>query len=87
MLRQNRHNSLIITPPQFAGIVNGKRGNPIFIVEHKGRAQSALRGPLDYFPHTISFTRSTGACTPVLPTMGGGAALFCTHIEIHEIHK
>ena len=32
MLRQNGHNSLIITPPQFADLVNGKGGNPIFIV-------------------------------------------------------
>ena len=48
----NGHNSLIITPPQFAGLVNGKGGNPIFIVGHKGRAQSALRGPLCFLPHT-----------------------------------
>ena len=31
-MASNAHNSLIITPPQFAGLVNGKGGNPIFIV-------------------------------------------------------
>ena len=60
MLRQNRHNSLIITHPQFAGIGNGQRGNPIFLVEHKGRAQSALRGPLDLAPRAAHLGRRGG---------------------------
>ena len=79
MLRQNGHlpgtagdtacdqrgaNSLIITPPQFAGIVNGKGENPIFIV--------GLSPPC-----------CQRAYTGVRP-YGGGAALFCPCIEIHE---
>ena len=59
----NAHNSLIITP-QFAGLVNGKGGNPIFIV--------GLSPPC-----------CQRAYTGVRP-YGGGAALFCSHIEIHE---
>ncbi len=85
MLRQNGHNSLIITPPQFTGLVNGKSGKPtIWLV-------TTLYLLLDsHHPaasgRTQEYAPTLRAYTGVRP-YGGGAALFCCYIEIHEIHK
>lgn len=64
MLRQNGHNSLIITPPRFAGLVNGKGGNPTFIIDThhpaaSGRTQEyapTAAGRLCFVP-TSKFTK------------------------------
>ena len=83
MLCCDIHNTLIITPPQFAGIVNGKGGNPTFIIDTYHPAASGCTqeyaptaaGRLCFvFPH------------PFIPSLQGGDE-GVGEIERQEIHK
>ena len=73
-MANNAHNSLIITPPQFAGLVNGKGGNPTFIIDTYHPAAGG---------RTQEYAPTQRAYTGVRP-YGGGAALFCPCIGNHE---
>jgi len=83
-MASNAHNSLIITPPQFAGLVNGKGGSTTFIIDTHHPAASGRTQ--EYAPTAagrLCFVSPSPSSPPCRE--GTGAALFCIPPPLHPL--